>query len=501
LQNLKEYKCYEGVEYSVLGKRSATDSVRKASRDTEIEFYERFPAFVAATQAEYDADKDPSRKYISSRWEEMWKDDNTFRSRWVLRDFAKTKGEGDFFNPTPSKSASELVHIRALEKGHTIRYLDCSRAFPHAPELERIYTNTPAGYEWKYGLMARPLRKINDRRDGSQAFGTWFETQLVHMGFLANPLEPCLFYSQRLDISISTHMDDGCTEGADDALNQFFIDLGKIVMLKVTGELRPDGSHSDPRVKFLGRLRTREGATIRRYVDPKYVNECVALLELENAFPVPTPSTKLLKSKEGDNDLSKDDHSRSRTCVGKLLHCHEEYVGAQYTIKELSRALTSPSDADEARLKHCVLYLKGVRGTYRSIEPDAQHRRIEVVVDSDWAGSADRKSTECIVVEVLGANVHCSVKTQGNLSTSSGQAELGGIQRGAMFGVYVQNVWSATYGETLPITVHMDSAAGKVMGTRRGCGKVETPRNQRAVHSAVDQQWSSENRKGRRAAQ
>jgi hypothetical protein len=93
-------------------------------------------------------------------------------------------------------------------------------------------------------------------------------------------------------------------------------------------------------------------------------------------------------------------------------------------------------------------------------------------VDSDWAGSADRKSTDCILVKVLGANVHCSVKTQGNLSTSSGQAELGGIQRGAMFGVYVQNVWSATYGETLPITVHTDSAAGKVMGTRRGCGKV-----------------------------
>ena len=94
------------------------------------------------------------------------------------------------------------------------------------------------------------------------------------------------------------------------------------------------------------------------------------------------------------------------------------------------------------------------------------------MVDSDWAGSADRKSTDCICAKLLGANTHVSVKTQGNLSTSSGQAELGGIQRGAMFGVYLQNVWHASYGELLHIVVHADSAAGKVMGTRRGCGKV-----------------------------
>jgi hypothetical protein len=107
--------CYEGVEYSVLDKRSVTAQVQKAARDTEIAFYERFPAFRSATKREYDDDKDPSKKYITSRWEELWKED-VFRSRWVLRDFAKTKGEGDFFNPTPSKAASELVHIRALGK-------------------------------------------------------------------------------------------------------------------------------------------------------------------------------------------------------------------------------------------------------------------------------------------------------------------------------------------------------------------------------------------------
>ena len=86
-------------------------------------------------------DKAVGGKWITSRWE-----DGTLRSRWVLREFASISGEGAFFAPTPSTTATTLLHVWALRNAYTVRYVDVTTAFLHAPETQNVFTDPPAGY-------------------------------------------------------------------------------------------------------------------------------------------------------------------------------------------------------------------------------------------------------------------------------------------------------------------------------------------------------------------
>ena len=73
---------------------------------------------------------------------------------------------------------------------------------------------------------------------------------------------------------------------------------------------------------------------------------------------------------------------------------------------------------------------------------------------------------------VYGVRVYNSSKDQGFMAQSSGEAELAGLHRGALTGIWIQNAWFELYGEWLPIVLETDAAAAKGMAQRKGCGRV-----------------------------
>ncbi len=155
-------------ELEVVQKISEQDL--KKGRQEEMDFYAKFPAFEYVPIETYKSN--PKAKYISGRWEDGRKLDGCVRCRWVLREFATKIALGDFFSATPNESDVDVLHVRAVKEGHCVRYFDVSRAFPHAPELEDIYSDPPAGFE-RPGFMIKMLRKINGRRDASQGYNEW----------------------------------------------------------------------------------------------------------------------------------------------------------------------------------------------------------------------------------------------------------------------------------------------------------------------------------------
>ena len=50
--------------------------------------------------------------------------------------------------------------------------------------------------------------------------------------------------------------------------------------------------------------------------------------------------------------------------------------------------------------------------------------------------------------------VHASVKSKGPIAQSSGEADLGGLNRGALFGIYIQNLLHSFSQEYLPLEVN-----------------------------------------------
>ena len=105
-----------------------------------------FDAFERVQMEDYQVDDDVSKKWTSSPWENVRKDDGTLRSPWVPQEFANTASQGTFFSPTPATTTLDLLHIHGLGKGYPIHEFGLTRAFYHAVEERHIYTSPPKGY-------------------------------------------------------------------------------------------------------------------------------------------------------------------------------------------------------------------------------------------------------------------------------------------------------------------------------------------------------------------
>ena len=463
---------WECPEFQVREVFNDEDAEVWAAKEDEVKFLTDFGAYVAVDACV--ATSTPNAKWISSRWECGRKSDGVMRARWVLREFASTPGEGAFFAGTPASGAVEMLHVKAVREDLAIIYIDLSRAFHHAPEEEEVFTTPPAGFE-QDGKVWKLLRKIPGRRDGSRSFSDWIMAQLVgEMGFRRSALEPCALVHDVLGISLALHVDDGIVVGELAVLQKWAEDFGKWVLVKVTRPLLSSDEYSHS-LTFLSTSRSRglDGIAVRPA--PRFVDACAELLGLVGASPTAAPSTLALFKDEGEVALSSVDHSLFRCCVGKLIYVQDAFIQAQFVIKELARELVAPTDASLRRLRHVVRYLLGwqASGNVRWTHTHCESLGIDVICDSNWAGCLkSRKSTDMVIAKLFGSVVSNSCKTQATVALSSAEAESAGLHRGAMYGVYLSNLWNELFGQQLSVCVWGDSSAGLAIGMRLGVGRV-----------------------------
>jgi len=128
------------------------------AHERDMEVLDQINAYEWITLDDYKADAQ-DRKWISLCWEEVRETSGELRSRRILREFASTAGEGEFSSPTPTVVSIETIHARALLAQHSLVYFDLTRAFYHAVETRRIYTQPPLGYHMD-GWYWRVTRKI-----------------------------------------------------------------------------------------------------------------------------------------------------------------------------------------------------------------------------------------------------------------------------------------------------------------------------------------------------
>ena len=114
----------------------------------------------------------------------------------------------------------------------------------------------------------------------------------------------------------------------------------------------------------------------------------------------------------------------------------------QFSAKDHTRHLTSPSEWDWSHLKHTLRYIKGTMHYKFLISPRLPQGHslplrhliplhINTYCDSDWAADiASRKSTSGTVTSVLGVPLGFNSRTQSTVATSSAEAELYAIGLG-----------------------------------------------------------------------
>ena len=422
------------------------------------------------------------KRTIQTRWVDREKDGKV-KSRLVLKDYNRCQGrtQPEMFSPTPSTlslktmlAASSHDRNNDPESNHITISIDVHTAFLHADVDQDLFAEPPEPDEWyDAGLKEDEVWKLSKALYGYRKAPKLWHKHLVSVLESLNyhPLltDPSCFRNDETNINIFVHVDDGLMFGPKSEVLKLVELLSKQVLMRITGRMEMTGD----KIYFLGRVieRTARGYSVE--ANPKYIQNVMNVLGLEEAKPVMTPSVKRTPTTESLVELEGERRAMYRTVVGKLLYMCQERADIMYSVKETARKITCPTESDEMNLKRIVRYLKGAPSAKSLIEIITPSKFVNVYTDSDWAGQATTcKSTSGGVVQWGNATLTAWSRTQQTVRLSSAEAELYALTTGVAEGM-VTNHLLQELGHEVILMNHVDSQSAKAWASKRGLGRMK----------------------------
>jgi hypothetical protein len=226
---------------------------------------------------------------------------------------------------------------------------------------------------------------------------------------------------------------------------------------------------------------TLEGVTYE--ADQRHAETLMKEKGLQDAHSVTTPGVteKVCERNQGTpRELDRGEARPFRLHVARANFLTQDRVDIAYACKEICFEMAKPTEAGWSKLKRVVRYLVDQpRVLY-------MHRwqvrgALTVYVDTDWAGCYTTRRSTSGGAAVLGNHLvkHWSI-TQPTIALSSGEAELGGIVKGATQGLGMQSV-ARDLGLEVKLKILTDSTAAQAMVDRKGIGRVR--------HLEVSELW------------
>ena len=327
---------------------------------------------------------------------------------------------------TPSLVTLRLLLVMALARSWEISLADISTAFLHASIEEPVFVWPPAEYYPEGNCLWRLNRAMYGLRQSPKLWQDHFATVMSRLGFRRCKSDSNLYCHKSRSLYVLAYVDDLLIVGDAELKKEFIDALSKELLVKITGELKPNTEHS-----FLGRKLRHNGDSIDILMPKQYIEDLLELYSMDKVKnPVDTTGSASLKRiEDADVALDAKAHSLFRTAVGKLLWLAFVRPDCSYAVKELSRDVKRPTFESLAKLKHLLRYLSGTKDYVLRIKPShmledcTSSLDIVCYVDSDWAGcSKTRKSTSGSTAQVLGSDMIHASRTQATVALSSGEA-------------------------------------------------------------------------------
>ena len=144
----------------------------------------------------------------------------------------------------------------------------------------------------------------------------------------------------------------------------------------------------------------------------------------------------------------------------------------QFPVKDICREMSSPTTGSLRRLMKCGRYIKGKPRLVWNFMMQDETEGVNIFTDSDWAGCRrSRKSTSGGAIRVGQHTIKTWSKTQSIVATSSAEAELYAVVRGACEGLGMQALLE-DFGAKAEMRIHLDSSAAQGILDRQGLSKV-----------------------------
>ena len=173
-----------------------------------------------------------------------------------------------------------------------------------------------------------------------------------HTGFKRGKLERCLFVHESNETRVVSHVDDPPIRAKPATLEKFWMQITKLVVIQ-----RGEALNTRVPVVYLEfEYRSvhdgdRRGFTVKRTAS--YVDECLNIVQLQNAKAVMTPLTEQKSVNLHDETTVCDQvqHSLFRAVIGKLQYTTGVRPDLMIATKCLSYKPASPTLADFTRAK------------------------------------------------------------------------------------------------------------------------------------------------------
>ena len=210
--------------------------------------------------------------------------------------------------------------------------------------------------------------------------------------------------------------------------------------------------------------------------DPKYINNMLVLMGMEECNGVPSPMVKRSEAEEPQQPVDQALSSKYDTCVGTLGFITKYRKDIQYATRQLAKARGKATQSDLLDLKRCLRYLAGTRYQCEIHKIDTSDGTDLIVeADADWASGSSRKSTSAGMIFLDGVCLASWCRGQAVIAYSSGESELYSIISAMCEAMFVQTVLQEMgYKDGLvKIRLRTDSAAAKGTLSRVGLGKLK----------------------------
>jgi len=202
----------------------------------------------------------------------------------------------------------------------------------------------------------------------------------------------------------------------------------------------------------------------------------IKVLELQETQPVITPGVKNSdKTTEPGDDmpLSASQSTLYRATVARANYLSADRLDIAYAVKELSRAMSTPTESDMRSLKRLGRYLLGRPRMVLKYNYQQLYNTITVWTDSDYAGCAKTRRSTTGGLLTLGEH---SIKhwsyTQAVLATSSGEAEYYSLVKGGSVSPGVKALLTELGIGNIALQLKTDASVAKGIAQRRGLGKI-----------------------------
>jgi hypothetical protein len=451
------------------------------AREEEIQELERRVYEVVDVQEAWDK---TGKAPIGVRWVDVLKKEGIYRSRLVAKDFRPQSRKNDIeglYAAMPPLELVKLLMARAYRVGEVIMLIDIKKAHLYAPIEGDVYTDLPPERKAP-GKCAKLKYTLYGMRVAAKNWEKEYSRAMVENGFLQGVANASSFYHESRGIRVVVHGDDFVCSGAECDLLWLEESLRKRYPLKMRGILGPGPNHIREGVILNRKVRYLKEGGIEFEADDEHVPKMLQASGLEGCNTTSVPGTKEIPS-EREEFLDPRSAGIYRSVVARGNYLAQDRLDIRYTVKELCKKMSKPTNWDWMRAKKLCRYLAGhPKMKQHMIDGDDDY--IEVYTDADWGGcTTSRLSTSGGAIVAFGMCVKFWSSTQGGISRSSGESELYSTAKGMSEGLGLQSMCK-DLGIRLQVRVRTDSDACRGTCNRSGLGRLK--------HIEVETLWVQE---------